>query len=110
MMTIPALFFQRDNHMIVKETQSSNKSTEDHADISTFFGIPSIFFFKIFLKLSPSYKIILHFNFGLTQTKILYRMELVDCVSDFQNYQNFSDVTVEKPKPASEKSEPIKCE
>ena len=35
-------------------------------------------------------------------------MELVNRVSAFQNYQNFSDVIAERPKPASENSEPIK--
>ena len=41
---------------------------------------------------------------------ILYKMEIVNRVSAFQNYQNFSDIIPEKPKPASENSEPIKSE
>ena len=39
---------------------------------------------------------------------ILYKIEAVNCVSVFQNYQSFSDVITERPKPASENSEPIK--
>ena len=37
-------------------------------------------------------------------------MQLVNPVSAFQIYQNLSDVTAKKPKPASENSEPIKNE
>ena len=37
-------------------------------------------------------------------------MEIVNRVSAFLNYQNFSDVTAEKPKPASENGEPLKSE
>ena len=35
-------------------------------------------------------------------------MEIVNRVSAFWNYQNFSNVIAEKPKPASENCEPIK--
>ena len=35
-------------------------------------------------------------------------MEIVNHVSAFENYQNFSNVIAERPKPGSEKSEPIK--
>ena len=37
-------------------------------------------------------------------------MEIVNRVSVFHNYENFFDVTTERPKPASENSEPIKSE
>ena len=37
-------------------------------------------------------------------------MEIVNHVSAFENYQNFSNVIAERPKPGSEKSEPIKNE
>ena len=40
----------------------------------------------------------------------LYKMEIVNHVSVFQNYQNFSDVIAERPKLASENSQPIKTE
>ena len=40
----------------------------------------------------------------------LYKMEIVNHVSVFQNYQNFSDVIAERPKLASENSQPIKSE
>ena len=35
-------------------------------------------------------------------------MEIVNRVSAFQNYQNFSDVTAERPKSSSENGESIK--
>ena len=41
---------------------------------------------------------------------ILNKMEIVNRVSAFQNYQNLSDVIGERPKPASENSKPIKSE
>ena len=39
---------------------------------------------------------------------ILCKIELENRVLAFQNYQNFSDVIAERPKPASENSEPKK--
>ena len=42
--------------------------------------------------------------------QILYKMEPVNRVSAFQNYQIFSDVIAERTKQASENSEPIKSE
>ena len=37
-------------------------------------------------------------------------MEVVNRVSASQNYQNISNVIAERPKPASENSEPMKSE
>ena len=37
-------------------------------------------------------------------------MEMVNRVSAFRNYQNFSDVITERPKPVSENGEPIKID
>ena len=44
------------------------------------------------------------------ESPILYKMDMVNRVSAFQNYHNFSDVIAEQTKQASEKSEPLKSE
>ena len=41
---------------------------------------------------------------------ILNEMEMVNRVSAFQNYQNYSDVIPERPKPASWNCEPTENE
>ena len=43
-------------------------------------------------------------------TKIQYKMEIVNRVSAFHNYQVFPDVIAVRTKQASENSEPIKSE
>ena len=40
---------------------------------------------------------------------LVYKMEIVNRVSAFQNYQKLSDVIADRPKPASENSERLKA-
>ena len=44
------------------------------------------------------------------RASILYKMEIANGVSAFQNYQHFSDVMAERPEPGSANSEPMKSE